>query len=147
MDFSTAFLNGDLVEEIYMQGPAQTELEGKILRLIKSLYGLKQAPRCWNHKIDSYLKSKGFSRCHTDNCLYVKDGFYLLLYVDDLLLITNNHSELTRVKKELMQDFDMHDLGQLEFIVGIRVTRDRETKMIYLDQEAYCYRILKNFWF
>ena len=145
MDFSTAFLNGDLEEEIYMQGPAGTEVEGKILLLIKSLYGLKQAPRCWNHKIDSYLKQQGFARCHTDNCLYIKDGFYILLYVDDILLLTADQLKLAQVKTNLMQNFDMHDLGNLEFIVGIRVTRDRPNKKIFLDQTAYCERVLAKF--
>ena len=56
MDFSTAFLNGDLNEEIYMNGPTGSIFEGKILRLLKSLYGLKQAPRCWNHKIDTFAR-------------------------------------------------------------------------------------------
>jgi hypothetical protein len=111
MDFSTAFLNGDLLEEIYMLGPPGTALEGKILRLIKSLYGLKQAPRCWNHKIDSYLKGEGFTRCHTDNCLYVKDEFYILLYVDDILLFTKDSEMLSKLKENLMVSFDMHDLG------------------------------------
>jgi hypothetical protein len=145
MDFSTAFLNGDLQEEIYMEGPAKTEVEGKILLLIKSLYGLKQAPRCWNHKIDSYLKDQGFQRCHTDNCLYVKNGFYILLYVDDILLITADKLMLADVKKQLMENFEMHELGDLEFIVGIRVTRDRLNKKLCLDQSAYCERVLEKF--
>jgi transposase InsO family protein len=145
MDFSTAFLNGDIEEEIYVNGPEGTELDGKILRLVKSLYGLKQAPRCWNHKINQYLLKNGFSRCHSDNCLYFKEGFYVLLYVDDILLFTSDMIELIKVKTDLMQSFDMRDLGDLEFIVGIRVIRDRSTKKIYLDQEAYCNRILEKF--
>ena len=144
MDFSTAFLNGDLEEEIYMMGPPGTDIEGKILLLIRSLYGLKQAPRCWNHKIDSYLKNQGFTRCHSDNCLYIKDGFYALLYVDDILLFTSNKDLLVETKQNLMETFDMHELGDLEFIVGIRVTRDRNLKKIFLDQSAYCDRVLKN---
>ena len=147
MDFSTAFLNGDLDEEIYMTGPSGTEVQGKILRLIKSLYGLKQAPRCWNHKVDSYLKSEGFNHCHTDNCLYIKDGFYVLLYVDDILLFTSNKNMLSEVKSKLMENFDMHDLGPLEFIIGIRITRDRATKKLFMDQTAYCERVLKKFGF
>ena len=64
MDFSTAFLNGNLAEEIYISGPPGTHLA-----VIKIFYGLKQAPHCWNHRIDTYLKQEGFTPCHTDNCL------------------------------------------------------------------------------
>jgi hypothetical protein len=145
MDFSTAFLNGDLTEEIYMYGPENTEVAGKVLLLLKSLYGLKQAPRCWNHKIDTYLRNEGFSRCHTDNCLYVKEGFYVLLYVDDILLFTSDQDALKKVKENLMASFEMHELGELEFIVGIRVKRDRTQRKIYLDQSAYCERVLQKF--
>lgn len=107
MDFSTAFLNGDLTEEIYILGLPGSHLDGKLLLLIKSLYSLKQAPCCWNHKIDTYLKQEGFKCCHTDNCLYVKNGFYALLYVDDILLLTNNSEMLALTKQHLMENFDM----------------------------------------
>ena len=145
MDFSTAFLNGKLDEEVYMKGPPGTDLSGKQFRLIKSLYGLKQAPRCWNNTINTFLKENGFKQCQTDTCLYVRDKFYILLYVDDILLFTNDSQAMKEVKNSLMKHFDMHDLGELEFIVGIRVSRNREQKRIYLDQEAYCDRILEKF--
>jgi hypothetical protein len=145
MDFSTAFLNGDLQEEIYMSGPPGTIIEGKVVKLVKSLYGLKQAPRCWNHKINQYLVSQGFIRCQSDNCLYVMDGFYILLYVDDILLFSNDKVRMEQVKADLRHNFAMHDLGALEFIVGIRVRRDREKRLLYLDQAAYCERILQKF--
>ncbi len=115
------------------------------MRLIKSLYGLKQTPRCWNHKLDTFLKSIGFNRCYSDNCLYVKDGFFALIYVDDILLFTDDDHKMADVKSKLMTSFRMHDLGALEFIVGIRVTRDRPNKLLYLDQESYCKRILEKF--
>ncbi|KAI3641430.1 hypothetical protein MIR68_000560 [Amoeboaphelidium protococcarum] len=150
MDFSTAFLNGDLDEEIYMAGPSHTEFECKILKLKKSMYGLKQAPRCWNNKIDQFLRiNLGFTRCSADNCVYVKgEGeklFIIALYVDDIMFITKDQQQLCEVQNLLQEAFDMRDLGDLEFIVGIRVRRDRVNKTITLDQTAYCDRILKKF--
>eukprot|EP00253_Pinus_taeda_P026527 PITA_26527 len=92
MDVKSAFLHGDLHEEIYMEQPIsfiQTE-SSLVCRLKKSLYGLKQAPRAWYAKMDSFLLESGFSRCYSDNTVYTKKVdnslIILVLYVDDLIL-------------------------------------------------------------
>jgi hypothetical protein len=88
------FLHGDLEEEIYMQQPQGYEVKGKensVCKLKKSLYGLKKAPRQWYLNFDRFMTEQGYSRCHSDHCVYFKkleNGSYiiLLLYVDDILL-------------------------------------------------------------
>jgi hypothetical protein len=86
LDVKTTFLHGDLEEEIYMQQPQGYEVKGKenlVCRLNKSLYGLKQAPRQWYLKFDRFMKKQGYSRCHSDHCVYFKrleNGSYIILY-------------------------------------------------------------------
>ena len=95
LDVKTAFLHGDLEEEIYMQQPQGYEVKGKenlVGRLKKSLYGLKQAPRQWYLKFDKFMIEQGYDRCHSYHCVYFKrldNGRYiiLLLHVDDMLVV------------------------------------------------------------
>ena len=108
MDFKTAFLNGDLEEEIYMSQPdgyAQEGQEHKVCKLLKSIYGLKQASRSWNLKFDETIKSYGFQQSIDEACVYklIKERsvVFLVLYVDDILLIGNNVKILSDVKKWL----------------------------------------------
>ena len=97
MDVTTAFLYGELKEEIYLQLPegfSEHDHGGNVLRLHKSLYRLKQSPRCWNSRIHSFLEEQGFSALKTDAALYLKgagkDKIIVSLYVDDLLIISKN---------------------------------------------------------
>jgi len=98
LDVKTAFLHGGLEEEIYMKQPQGYEVRGKeklVCRLKKSLYGLKQAPRQWYLKFDSFMTEQGYSRCHSDHCVYFKrldDVSYIILslYVDDMLVAGSN---------------------------------------------------------
>ena len=133
MDVKTAFLNGDLDEDIYMQQPDGYRAVGAqadhVWKLNRSLYGLKQAGRAWNKKMDAALVELGYKPLHSDSCVYVKqDGdsvMYLLVYVDDLLLVTNDTAQLTAIKAALSRRFDMKDMGEAHFILGVQITRDR----------------------
>jgi hypothetical protein len=100
MDVKTAFLNGDLDEEIYMEQQEGYVLPGnelKVCKLVKSLYGLKQAPKQWHKKFDSVILSNGFIPNSCDKCLYTKvcknTVIFLCLYVDDMLIISNDLME------------------------------------------------------
>jgi hypothetical protein len=103
MDVKTTFLHGDLEEEIFMKQPESYAVKGKkelVCKLKKSLYGLKQSPRMWYQKFDTNMLGLGFKRSKEDHCVYSKligdHVIYLVLYVDDMLLIGNN--------KEIIQD-------------------------------------------
>ena len=150
MDVKTAFLHGDLDEEIYMQQPQGFEVKGKeklVCKLQKSLYGLKQAPRQWYKKFDSFMKGNHFVRCEADHCCYIKkfDKSYiiLLLYVDDMLIAGGSLSEINKLKKELSENFAMKDLGAAKQIIGMRIFRDKE--VLKLSQEDYVKKVLSRF--
>ena len=153
LDVKTAFLHGDLEEELYMQQPEGYEVEGKeemVCKLKKSLYGLKQAPRQWYKKFDSFMMEQGYIRCHSDHCVYTKkfeDGSYIILclYVDDMLVAGKNMQEIKLLKKQLSESFDMKDLGAARQILGMRITRDRKERKLTLSQEEYIKKVLDRF--
>ncbi|MCO5571978.1 hypothetical protein L7F22_025729 [Adiantum nelumboides] len=129
MDVNNAFLNGLLEEE-----------EDKVCKLNKSLYRLKQAPRAWYGRIDDHLQSKGFQRSHADHTLYYKvQGKYIvlvILYVDDLILTESNEAMVEDVQSKLSKEFEMKDLGELHYILGIEVSRLKKGD-IFISQQKY----------
>ena len=125
MDVKTAFLNGSVDEEIYMDQPEGFVKPGEahlVCKLQKSLYGLKQAPRAWNKVMDQFLKDLNFKQSTADNCLYsLEQGeniLYLLIYVDDLILATKHMDLLETIKQELWKRFKMTDMGDLTLFSG-----------------------------
>jgi len=152
MDVKTAFLNGNLEEDIYMQQPEGFVKKGeqnKVCKLQRSLYGLKQAGRAWYQMIDNTLIQMGFKRTHADNCIYVfnKDGVLMIMaiYVDDLIMLANNLQSLNALKAELGRKFEMKDLGEAHFCLGIQIVRNRAKKTISINQRQYIENILKRF--
>ncbi len=146
MDVKSAFLHGDLHEEIYMEQPIgfiQTD-SSLVCRLKKSLYGLKQAPRAWYAKMDSFLLESGFSRCHSDNTVYTKkEGkslIILVLYVDDLILTGSDPNLINHVKSSLKKKFEMTDLGHLHYFLGLQVLQSKEG--IFHSQSKYACDLL-----
>eukprot|EP00253_Pinus_taeda_P029567 PITA_29567 len=149
MDVKSAFLHGDLHEEIYMEQPigfVQTD-SSLVCRLKKSLYGLKQAPRAWYAKMDSFLLESGFSRCFSDNTVYTKEVgnslIILVLYVDDLILTGSDPNLINHVKSSLKKKFEMTDLGHLHYFLGLQVLQSKEG--ISLSQSKYACDILRHF--
>jgi hypothetical protein len=152
MDVKTAFLNGDLNEEIYMTQPEgfiEPGQEQKVCKLLKSIYGLKQASRSWNIKFDDTIKSYGFEQNVDEPCVYkfIKDNIvvFLVLYVDDILLIGNNKEKLTEVKNWLAEQFQMKDLGDACYVLGIQIIRDRKNRRLMLSQASYVDKVLARF--
>ena len=132
MDVKTAFLNGSLDETIYMvqlEGFIEKGQEKKVCKLQKSIYGLKQASRSWNIKFDQSVKSFGFIQCTDEPCVYKRRSenvvVFIILYVDDILLIGNDVGTLSSVKVWLSTQFDIKDLGESSHILGIKLMRDR----------------------
>ena len=150
MDVKTAFLNGDLEEEIYMEQPEGCIAPGqekKVCKLVKSLYGLKQAPKQWHEKFDSVMMTNGFKINECDKCVYVKntdDGYVILcLYVDDMLITGSNDRMIKSTKDMLNSRFDMKDMGLADVILGIKIIRSPNG--LILSQSHYVDKILDKF--
>jgi len=147
-DVKTAFLQGDLEEDIYVYPPEGMDVPpGTVLKLLKAVYGLKQAPRCWNSKIDKTLLSMGFQRSKDDPCLYVrlKDGKKVALWVDDGILSAPKGMNITPIINHLKKFIDIGSIGPLEYFVGYEITRNREAKTITLTQKRTTLDMINRF--
>ncbi|KAE8686001.1 hypothetical protein F3Y22_tig00111088pilonHSYRG00304 [Hibiscus syriacus] len=153
LDVKTAFLHGNLEEEIYMlqpEGFEEKEKKNLVCRLNKSLYGLKQAPRCWYKRFDSFIICLGYNRLNADPCAYFKrscdnDFVILLLYVDDMLVAGPNKDHIEELKAQLAREFEMKDLGSANKILGMQIHRDINNRNIWLSQKNYLKKILSRF--
>jgi len=130
MDVKSAFLNGELEEEIYMEQPEGFVIHGqenKVCKLKKSLYGLKQAPMKWHEKFNNLMISNEFKVNENDICIYYKYdkniSTIICLYVDDLFIFGSNIPAINYMKSLLSNNFDMKDLGEADVILGIKITR------------------------
>src|SRR4051794_25285077 len=137
MDVKTAFLNGDIDEELYMVQPngfVDPKDIDKVCKLQRSIYGLKQASRSWNQRFDKVIKNFGFIETDGEAYVYKKVGgssvAFLVLYVDDILLIGNDIEFLESVKGYLSNSFSMKDPGEAAYILGIKIYRDRSRRLI-----------------
>jgi len=150
MDVVTAFLNGVIDQEIFMEQPDGYVVHGqesKVCKLKRSLYGLKQSPRCWNQVFDTFLSSIGFSKSEADPCVYIAYNPFVIIavYVDDLIVLTKTQHEMDRVKVVLSDRFRMKDMGQLHYCLGISIVQDKENNTVYLHQNQYIENLLKKF--
>ena len=151
LDVKSAFLNGTLEEEVYVEQPRGYEKKGeedKVYRLKKALYGLKQAPRAWNSRIDRYFQDNGFQRSPSEASLYIKKGenknfLILCLYVDDLIYTGTSPQMIEEFKRAMMSEFEMTDLGLMKYFLGIQVKQ--KPGEIFISQEKYTEDMLKRF--
>ena len=152
MDVKTAFLNGDIDETIYMVQPenfVSGDPKNMVCKLKKSIYGLKQASRQWYYKFHQVITSFGFEVNLVEDCVYHKfcrsKYIFLVLYVDDILLASNDIELLHKTKKFLSKNFEMKDLGDASFVLGIQIHRDRSRGIIGLSQKGYIEKVLKRY--
>lgn len=148
MDVRTAFLHGEINEEVYILPPAGSPVNlqpDETLKLQKGLYGLKQAPRLWNEKWETVMKELGFSPLLSDPCVYRRGNqlLWVLLYVDDVIVIGKSREEVDKFKRSISQKLDMKDLGFLSSFLGISFTR--EPSGAWLSQAHYVDEILERF--
>lgn len=141
------FLNGDLSEVVYMRHPRGFEDPTKahhVCRLNKALYGLKQALRVWFTKLKQYIVSHGFHACQSDTSLFVNHSsssmVYLLVYVDDIIVIRTNDNHFQSFITTLNQVFSLKDQGDLHFFLGLQIHRDATSPA--LSQQSYIKEIL-----
>ena len=128
MDVKSAFLNGNLEEEVYVEQPEGFSLTDKsdyVCKLKKALYGLKQAPRAWYARLDKYLQDKGFKRGSVDNNLYIKtecdDLLIVLVYVDDIIFGCTNNLSVQSFTNFMKFEFEMSMIGELSYFLGLSV--------------------------
>ncbi|KAK8690320.1 hypothetical protein V6N13_089014 [Hibiscus sabdariffa] len=152
MDVKTAFLNGKLEEDVYMTQPegfVTPENAGKVCKLQRSIYGLKQASRSWNLRFNDAIKDFGFIRNEDEPCVYKKFSgsivSFLILYVDDILIIGNDIPTLQSIKTWLSSCFSIKDLGEAAYILGVKIYRDRSRRFLGLSQNTYIDKVLKRF--
>jgi hypothetical protein len=151
MDVKTAFLHGNLDEEIYMRQPEGYVMPGqehKVCKLVKSLYGLKQAPKQWHQKFDETVLSNGYKLNQCDKCVYSKfdntgKGVIICLYVDDMLIFGTDQKQVDLTKAFLSSNFSMKDMGIADVILGIKIIRNNLG--ISLSQSHYIEKVLKKF--
>ena len=118
-------------------------------RLRKSIYGLKQASRKWYLKFDETIRKFGFKENDEDNCIYAKfksrKFIFLIMYLDDILLASSDVSLLLETKKFLSSNFNMKDLSEASFVLGIEIHRDRRKGVLGLSQKAYLEKVLRKY--
>ena len=145
MDVKNTFLNGDLSEEFYMQPPPGLSVDSnKVCYLRHALYGLKQAPRTWLVKFSSTISRLGYMDSHYDFILFLhhtdKCTILLLLYMDNMIIIGDDLSGIQELKDFLSQQFEMKDLGYLNYFLGLEITPS--TDGLYITQVKYASELL-----
>ena len=152
MDVKTAFLNGNLEEDIYMQQPERFIAKGQehmVCKLQMSIYRLKQASRSWNIRFDQAITLYGFEKSLDEPCVYKRiqgtKVVFLVLYVDDILLIGNDIQVLSGIKIWLHKQFNMKDMGEANYILGIKLLQDQKNKLLALFHAAYIEKIFVMF--
>ena len=151
MDVVSAFLNGKLREEIFMQQPpgyVQSGKEELVCKLKKSIYGLKQSPRCWNEKFCEHMRALGFKESGADPCIFIRENEkkkleIIAVYVDDLILIAETLEEIQHMKDCLSETFKMKDMGELRYCLGVNFELDENG--IKLSQKQYLLRLLEKY--
>jgi hypothetical protein len=127
-------LNGELKEEVYVEQSQGFVIQGeeeKVYKLKKALYGLKQASKAWYSHIDNYFNESGFKWSKSESTLCVKhqgnvDLLIVVLYVDDLILTGSNAEMIEEFKKDMVNKYEMSDMGLLHYFLGIQVYQDKE---------------------
>ena len=126
MDVKSAFLNGELEEEIYLRPPPGfRDKPVKVWHLWRALYGLKQASKAWYDTLRKVFKSLGFTRCQADHSIFykVEDGTPIIvaIYVDDKLILSKSLDAINRLKGQLSQEYELTDLGEAHWILGMEI--------------------------
>lgn len=144
LDIPTAFLNGNVESEVYIKVPQGIVIndKGKVLKLKKALYGLKESPKCWNKTFNEFCTSIGMRRSEYDNCLYIGEDLWLLLFVDDILLI-GNQEKINQTTMKLNKRFNAKNLGIIKCFLGMDIVRNNNT--LTISQTKFIDKILKKF--
>ncbi len=151
-DVSTAYLNSELDDEVYMEQPEgfiNSKYPNRVLQLKKAIYGLKQSGREWNRRLDTTLKSIGFKQCHNEPCLYKenvdkKDNF-IAVYVDDIIVACSSETDLLAIKKKIAESFNIVDKGRVQHFLGMEIERVGSIGPISVGHSQYVQNLLKQY--
>lgn len=149
-DIKTAFLHGELSEDIYMKPPPGIVCEPNfVCQLKKALYGLKQAPRCWNVKFKNFLKNFGFKQSEADKCVFIGDfnleTVLLILYVDDGLLLAKNQDTIDIILDEMEKSFEVTVSKEINYFVGLEMKINGTDNSVFIHVSNFIDRMLKRF--
>lgn len=142
LDIPTAFLNGELEQDIYIKRPEGIHCGAKILKLNRALYGLKSAPKCWNQKFHAFATRVGLERSARDACLYSKNNLNLVIFVDDILLF-GTEEEISEFVCSVKKEFNAKDLGSLHSFLGMDIVRDED--IITISQKQMIEDVIQKF--
>ena len=153
LDVPSAFVRAPLEEEVYMELPEGFEQPGMVCKLERSLYGLKQSPRNWYKLLSSFIVGEmGWTACTSDPCLFYRRSgagrlMMLFVFVDDMqgVYAKEDAAEWAEAKAALTRRFETKDLGESKWMLGMRITRDRDARTITLDQELYVSKALERY--
>ncbi|PKI63085.1 hypothetical protein CRG98_016536 [Punica granatum] len=144
MDVKTAFLNGKLLEDVYMTQPegfVDAQSTGKVCEVQLSIYGLKQASKSWNLRFDDVIKEFSFIKNKDEPCVYKKVSgsavIFLVLYVDDILLIENDIPFLQSVNTWLGRCFSKKDLGEATYVLDDNLANPLTKPLVQRKHKAH----------
>lgn len=147
LDIKNAFLIGDLEEEVFMSllpGFEKRLGSEKVCKFNKALYGLKQSPRAWFERFGKVVASYGFLQSQADHTIFYKHSkmgkVVLIVYVDDIILTSDDEIELAVLKKRLAKEFQIKNLGVLKYFLGMEFARSKEG--IFVNQRKYILDLL-----
>ncbi|KAH9724999.1 hypothetical protein KPL70_007704 [Citrus sinensis] len=150
MDVKSAFLNGHIMEEVYVKQPPGFENEkfpNHVYKLLKALYGLKQAPRAWYDRLKNFLLENDFSMGKADTTLFVKhknqDILIVQIYVDDIIFGSTNELLCKEFSSCMSKEFEMSMMGELKYFLGLQIKQNEEG--IFINQAKYVKDLLKRF--
>ncbi|KAK0593555.1 hypothetical protein LWI29_006532 [Acer saccharum] len=150
MDVKSAFLNGLLHEEVFVEQPkgfVDPHHPSHVYRLKKALYGLKQAPRAWYERLTLYLVDNGYSRGSVDKTLFIKctkdELFIAQIYVDDIVFGSTNQSKVRQFVDVMSHEFEMSMVGELNYFLGLQIKQMHDR--IFISQAKYAKSLVKKF--
>ncbi|KAH9801181.1 hypothetical protein KPL71_000929 [Citrus sinensis] len=150
MDVKSAFLNGYIMEEVYVKQPPGFENEkfpNHVYKLLKALYGLKQAPRAWYDRLKNFLLENDFSMGKADTTLFVKhknqDILIVQIYVDDIIFCSTNELLCKEFSSCMSKEFEMSMMGELKYFLGLQIKQNEEG--IFINQAKFVKDLLKRF--
>jgi hypothetical protein len=149
LDAVNAFVNADIDDDVYISLPEGYSQKGLCLKLLKALYGLKKSPLLWLNEFSKTLRDIGLVPVQGENCLFrhTTESIFVFFYVDDVLILgpKDKISLMTDIKEQLRRRYEMKDIGEIQWFLNVRITRDRAARKLWLTHDTYIDKIVQKF--